>query len=97
MASTLFCISVPSVTVPVTLGFEQSSYVVTESEGTVQVCAAVQDPADLRREITVTVQTVNGTASELVHGNTRTNALSTLEWSIQPQTCIYKILLGLNL
>lgn len=57
---------------------------VAEAEGMVQFCAAVQDPSDLRREITVTVQTVEGTASELVHGNTRVNALSTLGRSVSP-------------
>lgn len=51
--------------VPVVLGFEQSSYTVREMDGSVILCVNVTEPAVLRREVTLTVVSIPGTASEL--------------------------------
>lgn len=57
--------------VPVLAGFEQSSYTVREGDDSaVLLCVNVTEPDVLRREVTVNVETVPGTASIIVHYNT---------------------------
>lgn len=52
-------------------GFERSSYTAREGEDSaVLLCVNVTEPDVLRREVTVNVETVPGTASITVHYNT---------------------------
>ena len=52
-------------------GFEQSSYTAREGEDSaVLLCVNVTEPDVLRREVTVNVETIPGTASTAVHYNT---------------------------
>ena len=54
-------------TVPVSVGFEQDSSTVMESSGVAEICVAVRDPPQLRRQIRLTVETDEGTASMYIH------------------------------
>ena len=49
--------------VPVVLGFEEISYTARESDGSVELCVNLTDPAVLRRDVTLNVHTLPGTAS----------------------------------
>ena len=51
--------------VPVVMGFEEASYTARESDGSVELCVNLTDPAVIRREVTLNVQTLPGTASKL--------------------------------
>ena len=46
------------------MGFEESSYVVRESEGAVELIVDVTSPDVLRRQVSLTIETVPGTAGD---------------------------------
>jgi hypothetical protein len=52
-----------AICIPVVLGFEEISYTARESDGSVELCVNLTDPAVLRRDVTLNVHTLPGTAT----------------------------------
>ena len=51
-------LNLPPPSVPVVLGFEQLSYTVRETDGSAELCVNITEPALLRRNVTLTVDTL---------------------------------------
>lgn len=60
----LLCVTFLIVTIEVGIGFDQSSYLASESDGVVVVCIRVSQ-GGLQRTVQVTVNTEDGTATGL--------------------------------
>ena len=78
--------------VPVVVGFNQVSYTARETDEPLGVVVNVSSPVVLRRNVTITVQTIPGTASQYsLQGNVNASASSKGNCVLANEFCSEKI------